>query len=96
MNNIFDFSKILLLLTQKTEALYQSAAAYVESMPNNKLLAVTMFLISIILFFILIFVWYLKSIANKIREQNRREQEIMQGIDTRLDRKIPDDFDEHI
>lgn len=94
MNNIFDFSKILLLLTQKTEALYQSAAAYVESMPNNKLLAVTMFLTSIILFFILIFVWYLKSIANKIREQNRREQEIMQGIDTRLDRKIPDNFDE--
>ena len=45
MNNIFDFSKILLLLTQKTEALYQSAAAYVESMPNNKLLAVTMFLV---------------------------------------------------
>ena len=94
MNNIFDFSKILPFVTQKTEAIYQSVAAYISAMPNNKLLALSLFLISIILFFILILFWYIKTMTNAMREQTRREQGIMQGIDTRLDRKIPENYDE--
>ncbi len=94
MNNIFDFSKILLPITQKTEALYHNAAAYIVSLPNNKLLAISLFLISIILFFILVLVWYIRAIARTIKEETRREQEIMQSIDTRLDRKMPENYNE--
>ena len=94
MNNIFDFSKILLSVTDWFERAYQNVATYLTALPGNKLLAISLFLLSLILFFILILIWYVKTIVNAVHEETQREQEIMQSIDTRLDRKILNEEDD--
>lgn len=96
MNNIFDFSKIMLFITEQTEKTYKSIVNYMYSLPNAKLLAVSLFLATIMLFFVLIFVWYIKTILRTARNERRAKKKILAGIDPRLDRKIVTTEDDEV
>lgn len=97
MDNIFDLSNFLHFVTEFAVSAYQRSAAYLSELPQHKLTAVSLFLALIALLFVFILVWYVKTILRAIREEKRKEQEIMENIDVRLDRRIPQyDFDEDI
>ncbi len=91
MNNIFDFSKIVLFYAERA---YLQVIDYISSLPDSKFWAILLFLLVIFLFFVLIFVRYIKSTLDAAKSKRRREKIIMRGVDTRLDRKIIESNDE--
>nr|QJR98156.1 hypothetical protein PlAlph_1600 [uncultured Alphaproteobacteria bacterium] len=88
MNNIFDISTFSDAITERLKTLYLSAETYLTSLPQEKLIAVLLFLFSILLITVLIFVWYIRTVVNSIQETKRKEAELLQSQDNRLDRVI--------
>lgn len=90
MNNNFNIPQALAYLVNRLEGFYHSVEAYILSLPQNKLLAVSLFLTSLTLFMGLIFVWYIKTIIHSVQEARRKEHEFMQSHDNRLNRQVFD------
>ncbi|MBR1649322.1 MAG: tetratricopeptide repeat protein [Alphaproteobacteria bacterium] len=88
MDNIADFSKAAAYLNDKIKNLYQGINGYIAELPHDKMVVLSLFLLLIILVMALILVWYAKTIINTVLETRRKEREIMQNTDPRLDRQI--------
>lgn len=88
MNNIFDISKISDLLIARLETACTVAEKYLTSLPQEKLVAVSLFLFSILLILALILIWYIRAVVNAVQDAKKRENELLQSQDNRLDRII--------
>lgn len=88
MDNIFDIKETLNFIISRAESAYATAEKYLLSLPQEKLTAISLFLFSILLIMTLILIWYVKTIVNAVQGAKKREKELLQSQDNRLDRII--------
>ena len=67
---------------------YHNAGAYLSALSQHKVLAILLFMILILLLLLLVLFWYVRTVILSVQENRRKEQEIMDSIDPRLDRKV--------
>lgn len=88
MNNFFDTATILDAMSSRLQTAYLSAEKYLTSLPQEKLITISLFLFSILVIIFLVFAWYIRTVINSVQETKRKENELLQNQDNRLDRII--------
>ncbi len=88
MDNILNLQKFTKFVADYSKRTYHSVEEYILSLPQDKLLAVSLFLIAITFVLALILVWYIKTIIAAMQESHPQEDKTKKSTDNRLDRPI--------
>lgn len=94
MDNTFDLSEILRVISLKMEIISNWVNDYLSSLTGTEIAAMILLLIAVIMALSLAIMWYVKSIVSSIQEEKKKQREFINKFDNRLDKKIVvDDMD---